>query len=46
MHALNVAMPGTVIVTDPVTQLINEYLAHRYDYLEVFLAMILLTDSC
>ena len=28
-HAPSVAMPGTVIVTDPVTQLTNEYSAHR-----------------
>ena len=29
VHARNVAMPGTDIVTDLVTQLTNEYLAHR-----------------
>ena len=29
VHAQNVAMPGTDIVIDPVTQLTNELLDHR-----------------
>ena len=46
VHAPNAAMPGTAIATDLVTQLTNECLVHRYDYLEVCLAMTLSTDSC